>query len=71
MKVDHKISFTPTAVTEDLNLFDDMKKKQVVVNTDNIKMHHFYALLLFQLYITRDSAMISNSKKGSVRSILI
>ena len=39
MKVDHKTSFTATAVTGDLKLFDDMKKKYV--NTDSIKMHHF------------------------------
>ena len=45
MKVDHKISFTATAVPGDLKLFDHMKK--AVVNTDDIKMHHFYALLLF------------------------
>ena len=61
MKVDHKISFTTTAVIGDLKLFDDMKKKKVVVNTDNIKMHHFYAFLLFKLYWTRDSVQIPNS----------
>ena len=47
MKVDLKISFTATAVTGDLKLFDDMKKKKAVVNTDNVKMHHFHAFLLF------------------------
>ena len=41
MKVDHKISFTATAVAGDLKLFDDMKKKKAVVNTNNIKMRHF------------------------------
>ena len=47
MKVDHKIPFTATAVTGGLKLFDDMKKKKAIVNTDNIKMHHFYAFSLF------------------------
>ena len=42
-----QVSFTATAVTEDLNLFDDMKKKKVVVNTDNIikciiSMHSYF-----------------------------
>ena len=64
MKVDHKIPFTETVVTGDLKLFDDMEKKTAVVNTDNIKMRHFYALLLCQLHWTRDSVQISNSKKA-------
>ena len=51
------------AVTEDLNLFADMKKKKAVMNTDNINMHHFYAFLIFQLYLNRDCVLISNSKK--------
>ena len=41
-----------------------MRKKKVVLNTDNIKLHHFYAVLLFQLYLNRDSLLISNSKKA-------
>ena len=63
MKVDHKISFTATAVTGGLKLFDDTKKKKTIVNTDNTKMHHFYAFLLFQLYWTRGSVQISNSTR--------
>ena len=64
MKNDHKISHYRTAVTEDFNLFDNVRKKKVAVNTDNIKMNHFYTFLLFQLYFSRDSVLISTSKKA-------
>ena len=64
MKVAHKISFTATAITGYFKLFDAMKKTKSVVNTDNIKMLHIYAFLLFRLYWNIDSLQIANSKKA-------